>query len=83
MLVIVNKMKKKKILGIFDRRPLIWFHYVLLTGILFGAFFLASYSGIVNMNSELTTGKWILLYFWYFLFISIGDQLIHKVLGVD
>jgi len=74
---------RSKILGIFDRRPIIWFHYVLLTGVLFLAFFSLNKFGIVNMSASLSTEKWILLFVWYFLFIGIGDQLIHKLLGVD
>ena len=77
------KRKSKKILGIFDKRPLIWLHYFILTGVLFLAFFTANFSGLVGVNESVSAGKWILLFIWYFLFISIGDQLIHWVLGVD
>ena len=73
----------KKFLGIFSKKPLIWFHYVLLTGVLFGAFFLAVKFGLVNQYQPLPTKLWLELFGWYFLFISIGDQLIHAVLRVD
>ena len=72
-----------RLYGIFDKRPLIWFHYVLLTGVLFGAFYAASYFGIVTQTQPLSGMKWLGLFLWYFAFISIGDQLIHRVLGVD
>ena len=74
---------RKKILGIFDRRPLIWFHYVLLTGVLFGGFFAASWLNLVTVNTELSAQKWAILFVWYYIFISIGDQFIHKILKVD
>ena len=70
-------MRGKKILGIFDRRPLIWFHYVLLVLAVYGAFILGealfkvSEWGIVPM-----------LLFW-FVALSVSDQIIHVLLGVD
>lgn len=66
-----------KILGIFDRRPLIWFHYILLIGILF----LSHYIGTLYFN--LDSQSYTFMAIWYFLWISIGDQLIHYILGVD
>lgn len=77
-------MARRKIFGIFDRRPSIWFHYVLLTGVLFLAFFSLNYFGFVEMNSSSVQPLgWFGLFLWYFAFISIGDQLIHYFLGVD
>lgn len=76
-------MAKKKLLGIFSKNPLIWFHYILLVGVLFVAFFGLNYLGIVQMDSELSVQKWIVLFIWYYAFISIGDQIIHKIIGVD
>lgn len=68
---------KKKILGIFDRRPLIWFHYVLLLGVLYGGWYLGDF---ILGESFI---KLPIMLAWFYIFISIGDQLIHKILGVD
>lgn len=64
-------MKKEKI---FSRDPLIWFHYALLVGIIFLAYWIG---GFVNLESQV----WYLIALWYFAWISIGDQLIHFILG--
>jgi hypothetical protein len=66
-----------KWLGIFDKRPLIWFHYVLLTGFLFVSF----YIGQVFLSlSSLDTFSMFL--FWLAV-LWVGDSLIHYFLGVD
>jgi len=70
-------MKNKKILGIFSKEPLIWFHYVLLIGVLFLAYYIGDY--LINLS----TASWYIMAVWFYLFISIGDQIIHKILGVD
>lgn len=75
----------KKILGIFDKRPLIWFHYVLLVGVIFLAHYLST-NKLFNLESLTQINPilgWTLLFIWYFLFLGIGDQLIHKILNVD
>jgi len=59
-----------KILGIFDKRPLIWFHYVLLAGLVIAFYYPKE---IPSLN----------LFILLFLVLSIGDQIIHKILGVD
>jgi len=74
-------MAKKKLLPLLFKSA--WFHYLLLTGVLFLDFFTANWLGFVSMNSELSTQKWILLFVWYYIFISIGDQFIHRIIGVD
>lgn len=67
----------KKIFGIFDQRPLIWFHYILLVGALFVGF----YFGEAYLNlSNLSTLK---MFIFWFAVLSISDQLIHKIIGVD
>lgn len=70
-------VKKKKLFGIFDKRPLIWFHYVLLVGVLFASYFTGDY--LINLNSK----SYFIMAIWFYAWISIGDQLIHKILGVD
>ncbi len=67
----------KKILNIFDTRTLIWFHYFLLIGILF----LSHYVG--NLYFDLDKQSYLYMGIYYYIWISIGDQLIHKILGVD
>lgn len=67
----------KKWLGFIDKRPLIWGHYVLLIGILYGAYYL----GDLVFGSIFT--KWYIMLPWFFIFISLGDQAIHFVIGVD
>lgn len=77
----------KKYLGILDKRPLIWFHYFLLVGIIFFTYWISSISGIMGLISSsgilIKSLGWILLFILYYFFISIGDQLIHFILGVD
>lgn len=70
-------MNKKKWLGFIDKRPLIWLHYVLLLGILFGAYFLGDF-----LFGSLFNNLWV-MGIWFFVFLSIGDQAIHFILGVD
>lgn len=65
-----------KFLGIFDRRPLIWLHYVILFSVLILGFYIGDYL-FDNFQSS-----WI-MFPWLFVWLSIGDQLIHKILGVD
>lgn len=70
-------MKRKKFLGIFSKNPMIWLHYVILTGALFGGYYLGDYL----FNLSYTEWYWMAL--WFFVVISVSDQLIHKILGVD
>ena len=63
-----------KILGIFDERPLIWFHYILLAGLIIGFYHLMEIQ-IVYSSLKLIIGL--------FLVLSVGDQIIHKILKVD
>jgi len=67
----------EKIFGIFDRRPLIWFHYVLLVGVLF----LSHYVG--NTYFDLDNKDYVFMAVWYYVWISVGDQIIHKIIGAD
>jgi hypothetical protein len=67
-------MAKKKL---FSREPLIWFHYVLLVGAMFGGFYLGEKYLVLSNQSTL----WMFV-FW-FIVVSVSDQIIHYVLGVD
>lgn len=68
----------KKLLGIFDKRPLIWFHYVLLVAALFGGYYLGDL--VLDFNSSYS---FIKMFIWFFVWIGVTDQLIHLILGVD
>lgn len=69
-----------KIFGIFDKRSLIWFHYVLLVGALFGlGYLIDTFIPSLNILQESFMWRFIIV----FLMVSISDQLIHKVIGVD
>jgi hypothetical protein len=64
-------------IGIFDKRPLIWFHYVLLVGAMFvGFYFGEAYLNLSQLN------PFQMFIFWYII-VSISDQLIHFFIGVD
>lgn len=68
-----------KIFGIFSKDWKIWIHYVLLIGILF----LSYYTG--NKYFDLCSKGYLFKFIWYFVWISIGDQIIHSkyILNVD
>lgn len=68
---------KKKLFGIFDRRPLIWGHYMLLVG----ALFFWHYVG--NSLFQLDTKNYFYMFIYYFMTLSVSDQLIHFGIGVD
>jgi hypothetical protein len=74
-------MKKR----LLSKKPLIWFHYVLLVGIIFLAHYL-SVNKLFNLEALTQTNPtlgWFLLALWYYVFVSFGDQFIHYFLGVD
>ncbi len=73
-------MAKKHLLS---KKPLIWFHYLLLIGIIILAYFESKWLGLMNLTKTNQTLGWILLILLYYINISIGDQLIHYVLRVD
>ncbi len=68
-------MKRKKIFGMFSRKPLIWFHYSLLL--------LFLYLGVLFNNSYLSDVNWIWTTIFFYIVISLGDQVIHKILNVN
>ena len=67
--------ERNKILGIFSKKPLVYLHYVLLLGIL--------YLALVINNSYIGNLNLIFTIIWFYLALSIGDMLIHKILGID
>lgn len=72
-------MKRK----LFSREPLIWFHYALLIFIIFLAHWL---SGLIGLEGYVMSNHWLgwtLLFIWYYVFVSVGDQIIHYILKVD
>ena len=66
-------MTEEKIWGIFDKRPLIWLHYLILEIIIV-------VGAIVLITLDVGT---ILFFIILFLLLAISDQLIHYFLGVD
>ena len=74
-------VKKKKLFGIFDKRPLIWFHYVLLTLIVQATIYI-TVGGLAFYNL-ISWFQFFGDFIIYFPVISISDQLIHYILGVD
>jgi hypothetical protein len=72
----------KKFLGLFDKRPLIWFHYVLLEAIILAFGYLSasySYGKLISFFEMYSILSIVGLYFA----ISVGDQIIHAILNVD
>ena len=67
----------KKLFGIFDRRPLIWFHYLLLTLVLFGSYYFGNY-----LLQTKFTELWV-MFLWFLGTLWIGDSIIHAIIGVD
>ena len=59
-----------------------FFKSLVMTAILFLAFFGATWVGFVDMSSKLSAGKWIMLFVWYFAFIYGGDFLLRKVFSL-
>jgi hypothetical protein len=72
--------KKVKLLS---KEPLIWFHYVLLVGVLFLAHWLSGFFGLEALTQTQPVLGWILIGVWYYVFFAFGDQLIHYILQVD
>ncbi len=60
-----------------EKRFLIWLHYALLVGILFGAYYLG------DALVDLTHKSNIFMFIWFFVFVAFGDQLLHYILNVD
>lgn len=62
----------EKFLGVFDLRPLYWFHYVPLVAVV--ALFYFIYFGVLPDALGLLS---------LYLGVSVSDQLVHAILGVD
>jgi len=74
-----------KFFGFIDKRPLIWFHYLPLTGVVFLAHYL-SVNRFFNLETISTINpwfSWLRLAAWYYLFLLVGDNIIHKIIGED
>lgn len=69
----------EKLLGIFDTRIMIWFHYAVLVGGLFLGFYVGEH--FFNLSKLGYLGMFL---FW-FVWVSVTDQLIHSkyLLNVD
>lgn len=73
--------KSNKLWGIFSKEWKIWFHYVLLTVIVIVARIIINW--LSNAQDQIGFAQIFLWLITYFLVISISDQIIHKILGVD
>ena len=67
----------EKYLSIFDKRPLIWAHYFILTAVLFLGFYIGE--RFFALPNQSIYGMFV---FWLAV-LWIGDSLIHAVLKVD
>ena len=75
-------MKRK----VISSEPLIWFHYLLLVGIVFLAHWLSGIvglEGLVSREFPINIFGWFYLVIWYYLFLSIFDQIIHYIIKKD
>jgi type IV secretory pathway TraG/TraD family ATPase VirD4 len=54
---------------------------IFMTIMMFISFYTASYFSIVNVTSNLTIYKSIVLFVWYFLFIFAGNIIIKFLMG--
>ena len=69
--------------GFIEKDPIIWFHYLPLVGIVFLAHYL-SVNKFFNLEALTQTNPilgWFLLAGWYYVFLLLGDQLVHKTIG--
>lgn len=76
----MGSKKVKKLWGVFDTRPLIWFHYLLLV---FAIIFIENLEIDLDFLNLPWPGLILLAIALSVLYIGIVDQVIHKVLGVD
>jgi len=72
---------KKLFLGIIEKKPLIWFHYLPLVGVVFLAHWLSDIIGIEGLVLTNPVLGWSLLVAWYYIFLLIGDGIIHRLIG--
>lgn len=76
----------KKFLGFIDKKPLIIFHYLPLTGVVFLAHYLSN-NRFFNLENLAQYSNpyygWALLFVWYYIFLLLGDNLIHTIIGED
>ena len=74
-----------KLFGFIDKRPLIIFHYLPLTGVVFLAHYLSvnRFFNLEYISPYLPVVSWLKLAAWYYLFLLVGDNLIHKIIGED
>lgn len=77
----------KKFLGFIDRRPLIWFHYLLLVGVVILGYYISRWIKLMDLiqssNLFFKILGWISLILLYYFLLLIFDNIIHKILGVD
>jgi hypothetical protein len=74
---------KKKFLGFIRKEPLIWFHYLPLTGVVILAYLESVLLGLMNLVKENPVKGWFFLILLYYLNLFIGDQIIHYLIKKD
>lgn len=60
----------------------LWFHYAVLVGIIFTAHAFSGWIEVMTMSVQWYTMffGWIGLLLWYYVWVALGDILIHLVL---
>lgn len=71
-----TKMSKQ----LFSKNPWVWFHYAILVAVVFVAHHFSGFIEKMVMNPITKTQGWILLAIWYFVWISVADQIVHYLL---
>lgn len=74
-----------KLFGFINTKPKLLFHYLPLTGIVFLAHFLSvnKYFDLETLTKTEPVLGWSALVLWYYIFLLIGDNLIHSIIGED
>lgn len=69
----------KKLFNFIETDPLILFHYIPLIGVIIGWYFFSNWLGIMNIQDKTT--QWLSIIGTLYLFLLIGDNLMHKLIN--
>ena len=67
----------KLLFGFIDNRKIIWFHYLLLTGLLFLGFYFG------EKYLKLSTWNYFFMFIFWFVILFLGDNIVHKIIGAS